>query len=135
MVMGFEGGYHLVIVKPLTFESIYQVHTGSGPESNFPYFGRARMDFDEDLNMLVIASDKRACLVTIAVKPPVSFFGNSGGKRHGLLFGDLLRDRKSFDTFETTQIDYYSELPIDGGPILSFYSRIRKNTNLAGSVI
>jgi hypothetical protein len=87
MVMGFKGGNHLVIVKTLTFETIYQIRIGSGPESNFQYFGRARMDLnDEDLNVLVIAKNERACLVTIAVKPPVSFFGNSGGKRHNLLF-------------------------------------------------
>jgi hypothetical protein len=62
------------------------------------------MYFDEDLNVLVIAKNERACLVTIAVKPPVSFFGNGGGKRHNLLFGDLLRDRKSFDTFENLNL-------------------------------
>jgi hypothetical protein len=104
LVIGFKGGNHLVIINTLTFETAYQIHIGSGPPSNFEYSGRTRIDFDEDLNVLVIASDERASLVTIAVKPPVSFFGNNSGKRHGLLFADLLKDRKSFDTFETTQI-------------------------------
>jgi hypothetical protein len=120
LVIGFKGASHLVLVNTLTFETIYQIHVGSGPPLDFVYGARTRIDFDEELNVLVVASEDRASIVTVAVRPPHSFFGNNSGKRLGLLFSNLLKSLADFDTFETTSIDCWSEMPVDGGSVLSF---------------
>lgn len=103
MVLGFKGGNHLVLVNTLTFETVYQIHIApANNPGNFSYSRTpTRVCFDEDLNVLVIASESRASLCTVAITPPVSFFGNNSEKRHGLSFVDLLSNRRNFDTFET----------------------------------
>ncbi|KAL3896725.1 MAG: hypothetical protein SGCHY_003890, partial [Lobulomycetales sp.] len=116
LVLGFKGGNHIAIVNTLTFEMVYEIQFPSPFKSK-----RVRMDFDENLNVLVLGSEARSSLICLAVRTPVSFLGtNSDNQNSGLTFADLLGNRRSFDSFESVDFDFYSELPVSDGPVLSF---------------